>query len=81
MTKQFYLTCWSNPNRYYLFQVRVDWGVMAMKGYYTFSKALGLEPHHQMQFSVMPRQILIGDKIEREGIFYWKEFLNEKSWF
>ena len=26
--------------------VRVDLGVMAMKGYSTFTKAPGLEPHH-----------------------------------
>ena len=28
-------------------QLRVDQGVMAMKGYSPFPKALGLEPHHQ----------------------------------
>ena len=28
-----------------------------MKGYSTFSKASGLEPHHQMQFSVIPRTL------------------------
>ena len=26
---------------------------MAMKGYFTFLKAPGLEPHHQMQLSVI----------------------------
>ena len=36
-------------------RVRVDLGVMAMKGYSTFPRALELEPHHQMQFNVMPR--------------------------
>ena len=29
-------------------------GVMAMKENFTFPRALGLEPHHQMQFSVIP---------------------------
>ena len=28
---------------------------MAMKGNSTFPKALGQEPHHQMEFSVIPR--------------------------
>ena len=30
------------------FQVRVDLGVMAMKRFSIFFKALELEPHHQM---------------------------------
>ena len=29
-------------------QIRVDLGVMSMKGYYTFLIAPGLEPNHQM---------------------------------
>ena len=33
-----------------------------MKGYFTFSKASGLEPHHQMQFSVISR-ILVGESL------------------
>ena len=42
MVNQFYLT-----HRWVLLlQVRVDLGVMAMKGYCAFSKALGLEHHH-----------------------------------
>ena len=28
---------------------RVDFGVLAMNKYFTFPKAPGLEPHHQMQ--------------------------------
>ena len=32
---------------------------MAMKGYSTFPKAPGLEPHHQMQFNLMLRNIYI----------------------
>ena len=39
--EQFYLTHRWDPKR-------VDQGVMAMKEYSIFSKALGLEPHHQM---------------------------------
>ena len=31
---------------------------MATKGYSTFPKAPGLKPHHQMQFSVIPRTII-----------------------
>ena len=38
-----------------LIQVRVDQGVMAMKGYSTFPKAPGFYPEHQRQFSVIPR--------------------------
>ena len=30
--------------------VGVDLAVVVLKGYYTFSKALGLEPYLQMQF-------------------------------
>ena len=39
---------------------RVDLGVMTMKGQLTFPKALGLEPHHQIQFSVIPRTFFRG---------------------
>ena len=31
-----------------------------MKGYSTFTKAPGLEPHYQMQFSVMHRTLVGG---------------------
>ena len=34
-------------------RVRVKLRIMAMKGYSTFPKARGQEPHHQMQFSVI----------------------------
>ena len=37
--------------------VRVDLGVMAMKVYSTYLRAPELEPHHQMQFSVIPRTL------------------------
>ena len=38
---------------------RVDLGVMTMKGYSTFPQISGLEPHHQMQFSVTSKTISI----------------------
>ena len=38
--------------------VRVDLGVMTMKGYSTLHKAQGLEPHSQTQFSVIPRTLV-----------------------
>ena len=37
--------------------VRVDLGVIAMKGFSTFSWVTGLERHRQMQFSVIPRTL------------------------
>ena len=40
------------------FWVRVDLGVMTVKEYSTFSKDLELEPHHQMQFSIISRTLL-----------------------
>ena len=33
---------------------------MAMKEYTKFPKALGLEPHHQIQFSVKSRTFIVG---------------------
>ena len=36
-------------------RVKVDLGIMAMKGCSTFFNALKNEPHHQMQFSVISR--------------------------
>ena len=39
---------------------RVDLGVMAMKGYSTFSKALGQESCDQMQFIIRPRTLVWG---------------------
>ena len=35
-------------------------GVMAMKGFFTLSRSPELEPHHQMQFSVIPKTSLFG---------------------
>ena len=43
------------PKQVLQLQVRVDLGVMAMKGYSTFPRSPKLEPHHQMQFSVISR--------------------------
>ena len=36
---------------------------MAMKEYSAFPKAPGLEPHHQMQFSIIPRTPFFGEGI------------------
>ena len=46
------------PKQLLLLQVKVDLGVMAMKGYFTFLIALVLESHHQIQFSV-PRDLVV----------------------
>ena len=35
-------------------RAKVELGVMAIKGYYTSSESPELNPHHQMQSSVMP---------------------------
>ena len=40
------------PKQILRLRVRVDPGVIAMKGYFTLSKYPELELHHQMQFSV-----------------------------
>ena len=48
MIEQIYLIHRWDPNR-------VDLGVIAMKGYSPSSKTLGLEPHNQMQYSVIPK--------------------------
>ena len=43
------------PKEIQSYQVRVDLGVIAIKAYSTFPKALGLEPYHQKQFSFILR--------------------------
>ena len=40
--------------------VRVDLGVMTMKGYSTLLKAARIEPHHQIQFNVISRTFVLG---------------------
>ena len=40
-------------------QVVVDLGVLPMKRYSIFLKALDLELNHQMQFSVKPRTLVL----------------------
>ena len=37
--------------------IRVDLGVMAIKGYSLLSRSLEREPHNQMKFSVIPRTL------------------------
>ena len=43
------------PKQVLLLQVRVDLGVMKMKGYSTLLRSLELKFHYQMQFCVIPR--------------------------
>ena len=40
--------------------VTINPGLMSMKGYSNFPKALGLEPHRQMQFSDITRTLVKG---------------------
>ena len=43
-------------------QVRVDQGVMAINRYFTFPKAPGVEPHRQIQLSVISKAlVVVGD--------------------
>ena len=44
MIEQFYLTHRWDPNKYYQSGVRVDLGVMLMKGYSPFAKVPQLDP-------------------------------------
>ena len=55
--KQIYLT--HNWEPVLTVWVRVDLGVMTMKGYSTFPRSPELEPHHKMQFSVIPKTPLL----------------------
>ena len=54
-----YIFCFVVSNRYY-HSVWVALGVMARKPYSIFPRSSELEPHYQMQFSVLPRTPLIG---------------------
>ena len=40
-------------------QVRVDQGVMAMRRYYTFHKAPGPKPDHQLPFHVISKTFIV----------------------
>ena len=51
------------PEQILSLRVRVDLGVMEIKGYTTFSKAPGQESHHQVQFNAIYR------KLVRQGPF------------
>ena len=44
-------------------QLEVDMGVMAMKVYSIVSKSSELDPHYQMQFSILPRTFLFEEDI------------------
>ena len=41
-------------------RIRVDLAVMGIKRYSTFPKTSALEPHHQMQFSVITKTLVLG---------------------
>ena len=64
MIRYFYLT--HRKDNRFPFQVRVDLGVIAMKRYSTFSKALELELNHQIQFSVISRTLIEGSNPPKE---------------
>ena len=55
-------------------------GVMSMKGYPTFPKAPGLDPHHQMQFRIIFKLLLPGKVLthcsDAVGVFYYISQLN-----
>ena len=60
------------PKQVLPLQFRVDLGVMAMKRYSTFFKSPELEPHFQMQFSVIPdTHFLVG------GVLILKRRINQ----
>ena len=63
-------------------QVRVDLRAVVMKGYSTFSEVPKLEPHHQIQFSVISRILVEGRSYffcrDAVGIFYSPSWLG--SW-
>ena len=53
MLKQFHLTHFMGSLQVLPQKVRVDLGLIAINWYSTFPSALWLEPHYQMQFSVI----------------------------
>ena len=53
MIEQFCLTSRCDPKRYYHYRAGWTWRLLAMKMYATFPKAPEVEPHHQMQFSII----------------------------
>ena len=48
------------PIRVRMYRVRVDLGVMAIKEYSTFAKALVLEPYHHIYLNVMQLRVILG---------------------
>ena len=70
MIEQFYLIHRWDPNR-------MDLGVMKMKRYSTLSRELELEPHHQMQFSIIHRTPLFGGR-ERIQRYYTNRCIIQK---
>ena len=80
------------PRQVLLLRVKVDIGVIAIKKYFIFLKAPGLDPHHRIQFSVIPGH-LFGLRVlplwkgavgifygptEQDGIIY-REKCNDKK--
>ena len=55
-----------NPNRNRSLSVRLNQVVMAMKESYTLFRATALEPHYQMQFSIISKTPLI---LEERGSY------------
>ena len=63
------------------FQVKVNLGVMAMKGYSTSPEGPGLEFHYQMQFNVISRT-LVGEGVlsSEADVFYSSNQLVSLYW-
>ena len=51
-------------------RVRVDIGVVAMKEYSTLTIHLEVEPHHQMQFSIIFRHPFLGGSMFEFRLFF-----------
>ena len=71
------------PKQELLFWVKVDLGVMAMKEYSMFPTSVGLEPHHQIQFCVIPQTPLEGGEhftlLQRMQLAYSKSRKKSKE--
>ena len=59
---------------------KVDLRVMAMKVSTTLTRALKLEPHHLMKFSVIPRALLSGGEVLSICRGHNQHILNEYVW-
>ena len=62
-------------------QVRVDMGLMTIKGYSTFPRSQDLEPHHQMLFNIILRTILFWESMSYpSGRGYNQHILSLANW-